>query len=62
MTATGKAKRSRVHTDPRIDMPDGRVERIWEDPLLNPRHDDRIYSWTVKKLSGNWFISRSNEY
>ncbi len=24
--------------------------------------DDRIYSWTVKKLSGNWFISRSNEY
>jgi len=24
--------------------------------------DDRIYSWTVKKISGNWFISRSNEY
>ncbi|MBN2219571.1 MAG: hypothetical protein JW697_04775 [Kosmotogaceae bacterium] len=24
--------------------------------------DYRTYSWTVKKISGNWFISRSNEY
>jgi len=24
--------------------------------------DHSTYEWTVKKLSGNWFISRSNEY
>ena len=35
---TEKAKNSRAYTDSRFNMPGERVERVWEDPLLNPRH------------------------
>ncbi len=37
-TRTETTKRSRVYTDPRVNVPGGRIERVWEDPLLNPRH------------------------
>jgi len=35
---TEKTKNSRAYTDSRFNMPGERVERVWEDPLLNPRH------------------------
>jgi len=38
MIKTERIKGSRVYTDPRINMLGERVERVWEDPLLNPRH------------------------
>jgi hypothetical protein len=34
---------SRVYTDPRVNMLGERVERVWEDSLLNPRH---TYRWS----------------
>jgi hypothetical protein len=37
MIKTGRTKSSRVYTNPRVNMPGERVERVWEDPLLNPR-------------------------
>jgi hypothetical protein len=38
MIKTERIKNSRVYIDPRVNTPEGRVERAWEDPLLNPRH------------------------
>jgi len=35
------AKNSKVYIDPRINMLGERVERVWEDPLLNPRQTYR---------------------
>jgi hypothetical protein len=32
---------SRVYTDPRVNTLGERVERVWEDPLLNPRQTYR---------------------
>jgi hypothetical protein len=34
---TEKTRNSRVYIDPRVNMLGERVERVWEDPLLNPR-------------------------
>jgi len=41
MIQAEKTKRSRVYTDPRVNMLGERVERVWEDPLLNPRQTYR---------------------
>ena len=38
---TGRTKNSRVYTDPRVNMLGERVERVWEDPLMNPRQTYR---------------------
>ena len=32
-----RTKNSRVYIDPRVNMLGERVERVWEDPLMNPR-------------------------
>ena len=32
---------SRVYIDPRVNMLGERVERVWEDPLMNPRQTYR---------------------
>ena len=37
MIKTERTRNDRVYTDPRINMLGERVERVWEDPLLNPR-------------------------
>jgi hypothetical protein len=37
MIKTERTKSSRVYTNPRVNMLGERVERVWEDPLLNPR-------------------------
>jgi hypothetical protein len=34
-----KATEGRMQTDPRINMMGERVDRVWEDPILNPRKD-----------------------
>ncbi len=34
---TEKTRNNRVYIDPRVNMLGERVERVWEDPLLNPR-------------------------
>ena len=41
MIKTERAKGSRVYTDPRVNMLGERVERVWEDPLMNPRQTYR---------------------
>jgi hypothetical protein len=41
MIKTEKTKGNRVYTDPRVNMLGERVERVWEDPLLNPRQTYR---------------------
>ena len=41
MIRTEKTKSSRVYSDPRINMLGERVERVWEDPLMNPRQTYR---------------------
>jgi hypothetical protein len=38
MIKTERTKSSRVYTDHRINILGERVERVWEDPLLNPRY------------------------
>jgi len=38
---TERTRRDRVYTDPRVNMLGERVERVWEDPLLNPRQTYR---------------------
>jgi hypothetical protein len=38
---TEREKGSRVYTDPRINRLGERVERVWEDPLMNPRQTYR---------------------
>jgi len=38
MNPMGKKKRSGLHNDPRVAVPGERVEWVWEDPLMNPRH------------------------
>ena len=38
MTKAERTTRNRVYSDPRFGMPGGRIERVWEDPLLNPRY------------------------
>ena len=38
MIKTERTKNSRVYTDPRVNVLGERVERVWEDPLLNPRY------------------------
>jgi hypothetical protein len=37
MTRIHKANGARIHTDPRIDLMGERVDRVWADPVLNPR-------------------------
>lgn len=37
MIGTEKTKNNRAYTDPRVNLPGERIERVWEDPLLNPR-------------------------
>jgi hypothetical protein len=41
MIQVEKTKHGRVYTDPRVNMLGERVERVWEDPLLNPRQTYR---------------------
>ncbi len=38
MKRNGKTKRGRLHNALRVAVPGERVEWVWEDPLLNPRH------------------------
>ena len=38
MIKIDRAKTSRVYIEPRVNMLGERVDRVWEDPLLNPRH------------------------
>jgi hypothetical protein len=38
---TERTKNSRVYIDPRVNMLGERVERVWEDPLMNPRQTYR---------------------
>ena len=40
-TKTERTRSSRVYTDPRVNMLGERVERVWEDPLMNPRQTYR---------------------
>jgi len=41
MIRTEKTRNHRAHTDPRVIVPGERIERVWEDPLLNPRQTYR---------------------
>lgn len=41
MIGTEKTGNNRAYTDPRVIVPGGRIERVWEDPLVNPRHTYR---------------------
>jgi hypothetical protein len=41
MIKTERAKGSRVYTDPRVNLLGERVERVCEDPLMNPRQTYR---------------------
>jgi len=41
MIKTERIKSGRVYIDPRINMLGERVERVWEDPLLNLRQTYR---------------------
>ena len=36
-----RTRSNRIHTDPRVNMLGERVERVWEDPLMNPRQTYR---------------------
>ena len=38
MTKIYKTAQGRVQTDPRINMLGERVDRVWADPILTPRH------------------------
>lgn len=38
MNPMGKKKRSGLHNALRVAVPGERVEWVWEDPLMNPRH------------------------
>ena len=38
MNPMGKKKRSGLHNALRVAVPGERVEWLWEDPLMNPRH------------------------
>lgn len=37
MTGTLRATEGRIRTDPRINLMGERVDRVWADPILNPR-------------------------
>jgi hypothetical protein len=37
MTRIYKAAEGRIQTDPRINLMGERVDRVWADPILNPR-------------------------
>ena len=39
MTRIHKAAQNRMNTDPRINLMGERVDRVWADPILNPRKD-----------------------
>ncbi len=39
MTRIHKAEQNRVNNDPRINLMGERVNRVWADPILNPRKD-----------------------
>jgi hypothetical protein len=39
MTRIYKAAEGRIQTDPRINLMGERVDRVWTDPILNPRKD-----------------------
>ena len=37
LTRIHKATEGRIQTDPRINLMGERVDRVWADPILNPR-------------------------
>jgi hypothetical protein len=37
MTRIHKAAQNRIHNDPRINLMGERVDRVWAEPILNPR-------------------------
>ena len=37
MTRIHKAAQNRIYNDPRINLMGERVDRVWADPILNPR-------------------------
>ena len=39
MTRIHRTAESRVNNDPRINLMGERVDRVWADPILNPRKD-----------------------
>jgi hypothetical protein len=39
MTRIHKTTPGRVNNDPRINLMGERVDRVWADPILNPRKD-----------------------
>ncbi len=39
MTRIHKTAQNRIYTDPRISLLGERVDRVWADPILNPRKD-----------------------
>jgi hypothetical protein len=39
MTRIYRAAEGRIQTDPRINLMGERVDRVWADPILNPRKD-----------------------
>ncbi len=41
MIKAERTRDNRVYIDPRVNMLGERVERVWEDPLMNPRQTYR---------------------
>jgi hypothetical protein len=39
MSRIYKTTESRIQNDPRINLMGERVDRVWADPILNPRRD-----------------------
>ncbi|MGE5800112.1 MAG: hypothetical protein ACM337_07265 [Syntrophaceae bacterium] len=37
LTRIPRATEGRIQTDPRINLMGERVDRVWADPILNPR-------------------------
>jgi hypothetical protein len=52
MTRIHKATEGRIQNDPRINLMGERVDRVWADPILNPRRDTVRWSPGKKYTQG----------